>query len=322
MFSPLRNRAGNRFREPFGKAGLTVAVIAFVFAMLGGAYAATSSGGGGKATASAKAKQGPRGPRGKTGLAGPAGPQGPAGANGAKGDAGAKGDTGNAGAPGKDGESVTVTESAVAIEGHCNGTSAGLGGAKFVVGASKAYACNGKNGTTGFTETLPSNKTETGMWGTSLSTAGSPNSPISFPIPLGESPKLVFVSMVKYFEFSEEFFEPELKEVQEEGAENGCPGINAEGLPMADPGTLCVYGDFLLSMKPTGTGLVRTKLPNGPPAEPEQIFLDGGFTAKPEQNGEPGGSGPIPGAGPTGTTLTFECTASCQGYGVWAVTAE
>ena len=33
-----------RLKEPFGKAGLIVAVVALVFAMLGGAYAATSSG--------------------------------------------------------------------------------------------------------------------------------------------------------------------------------------------------------------------------------------------------------------------------------------
>ncbi|HKB50891.1 MAG TPA: hypothetical protein VKC63_05620, partial [Solirubrobacterales bacterium] len=67
MLSPLRNR--------FGIPGV-ISVIALVFAMLGGAYAASDNGSG-KATASAKAKAGPRGPRGKTGPAGPAGPAGP-----------------------------------------------------------------------------------------------------------------------------------------------------------------------------------------------------------------------------------------------------
>lgn len=89
-----------RLKEPFGKAGLTVAVIALVFAMFGGAYAASNSSDGGKVTASAKAKKGPRGPKGP---AGPAGPQGPAGAPGAKGDTGAKGDKGDPGAPGATG---------------------------------------------------------------------------------------------------------------------------------------------------------------------------------------------------------------------------
>ncbi len=88
----------NRIREPFGKAGLIVAIIALVFAMLGGAYAASKSSGGGKATASAKAKKGPRGPKGPKGDTGPAGPQG------AKGDQGPKGDTG---ANGKDGTNGT-----------------------------------------------------------------------------------------------------------------------------------------------------------------------------------------------------------------------
>jgi hypothetical protein len=75
---------------------MTVAVIALVFAMAGGAYAA--GGGGGKQSANAsKAKRGPQGPRGKTGPAGPAGPAGPQGIPGPKGDAGAPGAPGPAG---------------------------------------------------------------------------------------------------------------------------------------------------------------------------------------------------------------------------------
>jgi hypothetical protein len=61
MLSPLRNR--------FGIPGV-ISVIALVFAMLGGAYAASNSNDDGKATASAK--KGPRGPRGKPGPPGPA----------------------------------------------------------------------------------------------------------------------------------------------------------------------------------------------------------------------------------------------------------
>src|ERR1700729_4312957 len=89
MFSTLRTR--------FGIPG-SISVIALVFAMFGGAYAASNSASGGKATASAKAKKGPRGPKGATGPAGPAGPQGPAGPAGAQ---------GPAGAAGKDGVGVT-----------------------------------------------------------------------------------------------------------------------------------------------------------------------------------------------------------------------
>lgn len=139
-----------------------IAVAALVFAMLGGAYAASNSSNGGKATAS-KAKKPIRGPKGAKGAkgdkgdAGAAGPQGPAGPVGPKGDTGA---TGSAGTPG---ESVTVTKSAGAIDGECNGTTSGLGGSRFVVGATKAYACNGKNGTNGTPGTNGTNGQDAGF---------------------------------------------------------------------------------------------------------------------------------------------------------------
>ena len=120
-------------REPFGKAGLTVAVIALVFAMLGGAYAATSNGGG-KATASAKGKPGPRGKTGKTGPAGPVGPQGPAGAN------GKDGSNGTNGKDGTNGESVTL-----AAAGSCGAP----GGTKVTVGGVSKEICNGAPGAAG-----------------------------------------------------------------------------------------------------------------------------------------------------------------------------
>jgi collagen triple helix repeat protein len=105
MLSPLPKRAGSRLREPFGKAGLTVAVIALVFAMLGGAYAA------GKLTSKQKKEvekiakkfqgtgpagaQGPAGANGKDGAQGPKGDAGSQGIQGEKGDKGAKGETGS-----------------------------------------------------------------------------------------------------------------------------------------------------------------------------------------------------------------------------------
>jgi hypothetical protein len=95
MFSTLRTR--------FGIPGV-ISVMALVFAMFGGAYAANNSAsGGGKATASAKAKKGPRGPKGAKGDTGPAGPQGPVGSAGAAGAKGDKGDTGAAGSNGSNG---------------------------------------------------------------------------------------------------------------------------------------------------------------------------------------------------------------------------
>lgn len=88
MFSIFRNR--------FGVPGV-ISVIALVFAMMGGAFAA-SNGGSNHATASAK--KGPRGPRGKTGATGPAGAQGPVGPVGPKGDTGSPGSNGKNGEPG------------------------------------------------------------------------------------------------------------------------------------------------------------------------------------------------------------------------------
>lgn len=221
MFSLLRNR--------FGIPGV-ISVIALVFAMFGGAYAATSSGGGGKATASAKGKPGPRGPRGKTGPvgpAGPAGPQGPAGAKGDKGDAGAKGDKGDKGDTGSNGApgtSVASEEFAGSKEGHCT-----EGGSKFTVGASKTFACNGKEGPEGEAgilhpgETLPSEATETGMWRFESNGNEEQYYPISFPIPLSatdaESTTVHFKPDANFSTF--------------------CPGtINK---PAADPGALCFY---------------------------------------------------------------------------------
>ena len=104
MLSPLRNGAGKRLREPFGKAGLTVAVIALVFAMLGGAYAATKLNGTQKKEVEKIAK--------KFQGSGPAGAQGPAGAKGDNGAAGAKGDTGSAGGAGTAGAPGTSATTA------------------------------------------------------------------------------------------------------------------------------------------------------------------------------------------------------------------
>lgn len=228
MLSPRNKRAGKRLREPFGKAGLTVAVIALVFAMLGGAYAATND--SGKATASAKAKKGPRGPKGPkgdTGPAGPAGPAGSAGAKGDKGDTGAKGDTGNVGAPGQ-----SVTGTPIASGGACG---AGVTGVKYTLSATSTNVCNGKNGETGFTETLPSGKTETGFWvdydyhSTQFTEA---HAVVSFPIPLA-APSTKVVKLTK--EQTEGSTTTPV-----EGCEYEVESLTA--VPVSKtPGTLCVF---------------------------------------------------------------------------------
>ena len=235
MLSPPRNR--------FGIPGV-ISVIALVFAMFGGAYAATNP--GGKATASAKAKKGPRGPKGATG---PAGPQGPAGPTGPAGPQGPKGDPG---ASGSNGKSVTVSE-IEAEEEACDE----LGGAevKQEGAAQGTDVCNGKEGspwTAG--GTLPKKATETGVFGppeayeagaeTYYSPIMSTNRyqvPVSFSIPLATAPEFVSVSTA-----SEEF-----------GSAPGCPGV-VGGVPKANSGKFCVYVHEAVGLSPATVLATRT----------------------------------------------------------------
>jgi hypothetical protein len=305
----------SRLREHFGTAGLVVAIVALVAALGGGAYAASGGSGGGKATASAKGKQGPRGKTGKTGSQGPAGPAGPTGPAGPAGPAGAKGDAGAAGNNGTNGASATTTT----FNGNEHGCEAG--GVIVKSASPEAFLCNGKkgtNGTTGFTETLPSGKTETGTWAAGDGGGGAGSNqliPISFPIPLEEAPELTFVWLTYEPEGGdvEQFSTSEIDEILEEGAEHGCPGFE-EGVPLADPGHLCVYSGFTNRLRPTGTGIPNTIRSSG---EPPQIYSGGSFIP------EPTGGGKAAGVNRVGTTLEMKCVfATCQGLGVWAVTAE
>jgi len=275
MFSKLHDRLGT--------AGLVIAVIALVAALAGTAFAASGLNGKQKKEVKKIAKQ-------YAGKRGPVGPAGPAGAPGAKGDTGAKGDKGDAGnagtpgAPGADGNSVVVNSETAGA----NCTSGGVSVA--VEGGTKKYVCNGQNGGEELPEFLPSGNTETGTWGGAVTQTkykenettgeleavpgGGPSFlPISIPVPLAEAPEPIFIGTG-------------------ETEKPGCPGVNAEGLPEAEEGKLCVYAR-------TFTGL---------PAN--QGFFD------PTKSFTPGSS-------PTGTVLGFECTGpECIAYGVWAVTAE
>ncbi len=181
----------SKIRRHFN-AATAMAFVALVFALTGGAFAATGGGSSpsrvgargptattAKAKAKAKTKAGPRGPAGpagKTGAAGPAGPAGATGPGGPQGNAGTNGSDGINGTNGTNGTSVSAKTIATS-ESEC----AGNGGVKLTPGGS---ICNGK---TGFTSTLPSGKTETGTWGFSAETKqGFFITAVSFPIPLAE----------------------------------------------------------------------------------------------------------------------------------------
>jgi hypothetical protein len=217
-------------------APTAVAVIALVFAMVGGAFAASGSGGG-KAGASAAGKQGPRGPRGPKGPAGPAGSVGPQGVPGSPGAPGGKGDPG---APG-------VSPVGTAFAGNQKGCTEG--GVEFK-GANTTVACNGvdgEDGETGFTEVLPPGKTETGTWGGLLEEGEIGVVPVSFNIPLLGAP------------------DPVLVKRGEDGTAEGCPGL-VGGTPQADPDKLCVYINSL-------TGTLFEEPNEDPPIEPIS-FID------------------------------------------------
>jgi hypothetical protein len=166
------------------------------------------------------------------GKPGPAGSNGTNGSNGAKGDTGAtgaNGTAGTAGTAGTNGKSVTVTT----INSGGSKCESRAGAEVKQEGAGSGTAvCNGKDGTTGFTETLPSGKTETGTWTASgfasWETTNIPSS-ISFPIPLAEpSEEVVYLTKT------------ETTASTTTTPPSGCK-YEVSGKPVAPSGKLCVF---------------------------------------------------------------------------------
>lgn len=265
-------------REPFGTAGLIVAIAALVLATTGAAFAAGALTGKQKKEVEKIAKKF-AGKPGAAGAAGPVGPAGPKGDTGAKGDKGDTGSQGNPGTPGAAGKGVVLTAEA-------KGANCAEGGTKVEVegnAASKKYVCNGVNGTSGFTETLPPGKTETGAWSISVPAQTSffeATESISFPIPMPAPGKAIFFSG---------------QEVEEEEfGSTGCHWeiFNPASLPEAPPGTLCVFAQppteiasdpaitapgeplEVTNFGVSGANLVFTKVET---AQPEQIRANGAW---------------------------------------------
>jgi hypothetical protein len=215
MFSIIRKRV------TYANVALTVALV---FAMSGGAFAASKY----LITSAKQIKpsvlkslQGKAGPAGATGLAGAAGAAGPQGPAGPKGDAGAPGAAGEPGASGTNGVSVTSKEFSGKKEKCLEG------GSEFVSSSGKTFACNGKEGSPwtagGF---LPSGATETGNWTIQVgpqfkSLFYAAISSISFTIPLKVAPAAHYIVGSPTSE---------------------CPGSFSK--PTAEPGQLCVYEEL------------------------------------------------------------------------------
>jgi Collagen triple helix repeat (20 copies) len=253
----------SRLREQFSTGALILSVVALVFALMGGAYAASHA-----QNKKSVVKRGPRGPKGAagaTGPAGPTGPQGPAGAKGDKGDKGANGEPGSPGspgasgapgAPGDPGESPAgaaftgTEEPEVGGDPHpCDEA----GGVEYLVESTgdSQLVCNGKEGAQGSTGspwpaggTLPTDAVETGAWRVTASGAETVTTVLSFPIQLAAATEHVHL-IPPNFPGGTQPTEQERKEcpsanpnspkVGEEKNENGEPTGHLY------PGTLCVY---------------------------------------------------------------------------------
>jgi Collagen triple helix repeat (20 copies) len=189
----------SRIHGKLGTAGFIISIVALVAALGGGAYAAS-----GGLTGKQK-KEVEKIAKKYAGKPGPAGASGPTGLGGAKGDSGAKGDTGAAGANGTNG-------------------APGTPGAK---GEKGAKGDTGEAGKTGFTKTLPSGETETGVYGFSNSDQpvfSEALIPLTFNIPLETTGEIVFVTNSE----------------SEQGTNTTCTGTPLK--PTAPKGVMCVYG--------------------------------------------------------------------------------
>jgi hypothetical protein len=247
--------------------GTAIAFVALVFALTGGAFAATGGGGSHALLTASVAKKkkskaparGPAGPKGATGAAGPVGPAGPTGPAGSAGAAGAKGETGAAGAAGKEGPEGKAGANgkagkSVAVTAESPGVNCAAGGASVEVeGTSvKQYVCNGKEGVQGkegnIKATLAPGETETGAWGFSEATNVRDGVvPISFTIPLAkelndngetcdkDEPACAFHIINAEGEELQSGHPPIAKSA-------ACPGSFES--PSAEPGNLCVYIEY------------------------------------------------------------------------------
>jgi hypothetical protein len=271
-------------------------LLALVFALTGGALAASGHGGGpnAKATVShgtllataAKAKpkaktgpRGPAGPKGATGAIGPAGATGPTGPAGPAGAAGAKGENGTAGAQGKEGPA----------------------GKEGPSGKEGPEGEAGKAGVIHPGETLAAGASETGTWASPRFVNVAEDygaAPISFPISLAST-------LANYGSGGHTHYVTSEEQTNKSGPETtACKGTVEK--PEATAGNLCVYqGLTVIPVAPVKVATFRIS----------QILRPGEAV------------GDNSGAGTTGALLEIAYEASgpsgeaAELDGSWAVTA-
>jgi hypothetical protein len=269
----------HRFHDRFGAAGVVIAVIALVMAMVTGAYAA----GGGlngkqkkevKKIAKTEAKKyansnpGTPGTPGKDGTNGTNGKDGTNGANGKSVEISA-----TAAGCAEGGASVQVEGEPSTVQEVCNG----LEGEKGEEGS--PWTAGG---------TLPSKSTETGIWGTKLTSAAEKIvMSLSFPIPL---PASLDAEHVHYINQAG-------KEVLESGEEKtSTVCLGSPSAPTATAGNLCIYA---------GTEFNAEVIKNSSIANPAENLL----------------TGPPPGAATSGAMLSVDLKTFGIATGTFAVTA-
>jgi hypothetical protein len=282
-------------RKHLTYANVTV-TLALLFAMSGGAYAASKY-----IIVSTKqikpsvlkqiaGKPGPAGPEGKAGPAGPGGPagkEGPPGKEGGVGKEGTVGKEGPLGPLGKEGK-----EGKEGLEGQL-----------------------GKEGQPWTpNNTLPSKATEKGAWAAAGMPANFPSSkkeglyaPVSFTIPLKEGlqgsftePENSSVHVVPLGGKGEGKFETGV--AGKDGLYTGCPTTGEVNKPEAEPGNLCIFISTLNNVGSIFSGTIAAIIPT----DPEGLL------------GEPA-------SGATGSVLWLWAETvekSMYARGTWAVTAK
>ena len=220
-----------RLTEPFGKAGLTVGIIALLMALVGGAYAA----GGLTKPQEKQVKKIAKKEAQKYANSNPGAP-GPAGA------AGKDGTNGTNGTNGADGASVTGTP--IASGGACG---VGVTGVKYSLSGTDTPVCNGKEGAKGkqgdpWTAggTLPPGETLTGVWGGTVNEetkAVKVAQQASFNIPLTAPPVVNLIQK---------------DGTATTGDLSKCPGSPSN--PQAAPGNFCAYA-ITPAEEPEGLGI-------------------------------------------------------------------